>query len=66
MVPRSGLNSNNSSLRVTRRLINITKDSGETVKLKCEFIGDPPPSRFKWYKNEAPVIQEKGRVNDRK
>ncbi|XP_045603194.1 tyrosine-protein kinase transmembrane receptor Ror isoform X1 [Procambarus clarkii] len=62
----SGLNTNNSSLRVTRRLNNVTKDSGDTVKLKCEFTGDPPPTRFKWYKNEAPVIEEKGRVNDRK
>ncbi|XP_063603462.1 tyrosine-protein kinase transmembrane receptor ROR2-like isoform X1 [Penaeus indicus] len=62
----SGLNGNSSSLRVARRLNNVTKDSGDVVKLKCEFTGDPPPTRFRWYKNEAPVIEEKGRVMDRK
>ena len=49
-------------LRFIKRLTNLTKDSGETAKLKCEFAGSPPPTKFKWYKNEAPVIEEKGRV----
>uniref|UniRef100_A0A0N7ZBW8 Tyrosine-protein kinase receptor n=2 Tax=Scylla olivacea TaxID=85551 RepID=A0A0N7ZBW8_SCYOL len=62
----TGLNDTSSSLKVIRLLRNQTKGSGENVRLKCEFTGDPPPSRFKWYKNEAPVIEEKGRVNIRK
>ena len=47
-------------------LTNITKDSGESIKLRCEVSGDPPPNRFRWYKNEAPVLEEKGRVVIRK
>ncbi|MPC17029.1 Inactive tyrosine-protein kinase transmembrane receptor ROR1 [Portunus trituberculatus] len=62
----TGLNDTSSSLKVIRLLRNQTKGSGDNVRLKCEFTGDPPPSRFKWYKNEAPVIEEKGRVNIRK
>ena len=34
--------------------------------MRCEVSGDPPPNRFKWYKNEAPVLEEKGRVVIRK
>lgn len=45
-----------------KALSNTTRESGESVKLRCEVSGDPPPNRFRWYKNEAPVIEEKGRV----
>ncbi|CAL4076164.1 unnamed protein product, partial [Meganyctiphanes norvegica] len=55
-----------TTLRFTRRLANLTKDSGETVKLRCEFSGDPPPSRYRWSKNEAPVQLQKQRVIERR
>ena len=45
-----------------KALSNTTRETGESVKLRCEVSGDPPPTRFRWYKNEAPVLEEKGRV----
>ncbi|XP_076069681.1 tyrosine-protein kinase transmembrane receptor Ror-like [Oratosquilla oratoria] len=59
-------NATSSSIRLVRRLINMTKDSGENIRLKCEFTGDPPPTKFRWYKNEAPVMEVKGRIVARK
>ena len=44
----------------------MTKDAGESVKLKCEANGDPTPTKIKWYKNEAPLLEEKGRLTLRK
>ncbi|XP_046446105.1 inactive tyrosine-protein kinase transmembrane receptor ROR1-like isoform X5 [Daphnia pulex] len=54
------------TLRMLKSLSNTTRESGESVKLRCEVSGDPPPNRFRWYKNEAPVLEEKGRVVVRK
>lgn len=56
----------NQTMWWVRRLSNITKESSETVKLKCEVSSAPAPSRYRWYKNEAPVREEKGRVIIRK
>ncbi|KAL7644165.1 UNVERIFIED_CONTAM: hypothetical protein RMT77_004991 [Armadillidium vulgare] len=58
----SSVNGTSKSLRFVRGLTNLTKDTRNTVKLKCEVTGDPPPLKFRWYKNDAPVIEEKGRV----
>jgi hypothetical protein len=44
---------------------NYTKYSGESLKLKCEVKGQPPASEFHWFKNEAPLVEEKGRVRIR-
>ena len=44
----------------------MTKDSGETAKFKCEAEGSPLPNKIKWYKNEAPLIEERGRVTLRR
>jgi hypothetical protein len=54
------------SLRFLKLFGNITKEAGESVKLKCEVTGDPPPSKIRWFKNEAPVIEEKGRLFTRR
>ena len=54
------------SLQMIKALSNTTKESGDSIKLRCEVTGDPPPNRFRWYKNEAPVLEEKGRVVIRK
>ncbi len=35
---------------------------GDQVKLKCEVRGDPAADNFKWYVNEKPLKEEKGRV----
>jgi len=38
-------------LHFLRNLVNITRDTGQDVKLKCEAEGNPPPRTIKWYKN---------------
>lgn len=50
------------SLRFVKLFGNFTKEAGESVKLKCEATGDPLPTKIRWFKNEAPVIEEKGRL----
>uniref|UniRef100_T1IWC3 Ig-like domain-containing protein n=1 Tax=Strigamia maritima TaxID=126957 RepID=T1IWC3_STRMM len=45
-----------------RPLVNMTKVSGEGVRLRCEVTGEPTPIKFRWFKNEAPLLEEKGRV----
>ena len=40
------------SLVFIRDLKNITKEVGDSVKVKCEVQGDPAAIRFKWFKNE--------------
>ena len=44
---------------------NYTKFSGENLKLRCEVTGHPPVAEFRWFKNEAPLVEEKGRVRIR-
>lgn len=53
-----------SFLRVERALVNITKDSGESVKMRCEVRGYPQPY-IRWYKNEAPLQEERNRIDVR-
>lgn len=54
------------SLRFVKLFGNTTKEAGESVKMKCEVTGDPPPIKIRWFKNEAPVIEEKGRLFTRR
>mgnify|MGYP002056477614 CR=1 FL=1 len=32
------------------------------MKVKCEVEGSPPATKFHWFKNEAPLKEEPGRV----
>lgn len=43
-------------------LNNVTRKTGDNIRLKCQVEGTLPIS-FKWYKNDALVLKEKGRVN---
>ncbi|KAK6618580.1 hypothetical protein RUM43_012971 [Polyplax serrata] len=49
-------------LKIIKGLTNITKPAGEGVKLRCEATGEPPPTKFEWLKNEAPIVEEKNRL----
>lgn len=44
---------------------NITIVQGQTATLHCKVAGHPRPS-IRWLKNDAPVVQEQGRVSIRK
>ncbi|XP_077549499.1 tyrosine-protein kinase transmembrane receptor Ror-like [Haemaphysalis longicornis] len=54
-------------LHIRKPLVNMTKDSGDSVRLKCEVAGGRPGARvvFRWYKNDAPVEEEKNRLEIR-
>ncbi|XP_037609693.1 tyrosine-protein kinase transmembrane receptor ROR2 [Sebastes umbrosus] len=44
---------------------NITHFQGQTATLHCRVTGNPRPS-IRWLKNDAPVVQEQGRITIRK
>ena len=54
--------SKSSSLQFVYPMKNSTRTVGEALKLKCEVRGSPPPSEFRWFVNEAPLLEERGRV----
>lgn len=43
---------------------NITTSLGQTAELHCKVSGNPPPS-IRWFKNDAPVVQEPRRISFR-
>lgn len=44
---------------------NITHFQGQTATLHCKVSGHPRPT-IRWLKNDAPVVQEQGRITIRK
>ncbi|CAL8234959.1 unnamed protein product [Boreogadus saida] len=44
---------------------NITHFQGQTATLHCRVSGNPRPT-IRWLKNDAPVVQEQGRISIRK
>ncbi|KAM9793543.1 tyrosine-protein kinase transmembrane receptor ROR2 [Syngnathus typhle] len=44
---------------------NITHFQGQTATLHCKVSGNPRPM-IRWLKNDAPVVQEQGRITVRK
>lgn len=44
---------------------NITHFQGQTATLHCRVSGNPRPS-IQWLKNDAPLLQEQGRVTVRR
>ncbi|XP_043201664.1 tyrosine-protein kinase transmembrane receptor ROR2-like isoform X2 [Amphibalanus amphitrite] len=52
------------TIRLLKPLQNLTLTAGDTLKLRCEFTGDPPPNKFTWFRNEAPL--ERGEAQMRK
>ncbi|XP_037092068.1 inactive tyrosine-protein kinase transmembrane receptor ROR1-like isoform X2 [Pollicipes pollicipes] len=63
-MPVNSSESGEQTLRLLKPLRNLTLTSGETLKLRCEFAGDPPPTRFRWYRNHAQL--ERGEAQMRK
>ncbi|XP_076249168.1 tyrosine-protein kinase transmembrane receptor Ror [Calliopsis andreniformis] len=54
------------TLKFIRTLTNISKDAGETAHMRCEVVGDPPPTKIKWYKNEAPLDEKRSKITIKK
>ena len=59
-VPSAGL-----SLTFVEPMKNYSKTVGESLKIRCVVRGNPPVVRFRWFKNEAPLEEERGRVRIR-
>ena len=54
-----------SVLAFVEPMKNYSKVVGDSLKLRCVARGQPPVIRFKWFKNEAPLEEERGRVRIR-
>ena len=50
------------TLTFLKELRNITKNAGDSLRLRCEVTGTAPATSFRWYKNDAPLIEEKNRM----
>lgn len=48
-------------LTMLKNFKNVSRETGDNVRLKCDFSGNPLP-RVNWFKNEAPIEAEKGKV----
>ncbi|XP_053985343.1 tyrosine-protein kinase transmembrane receptor Ror isoform X1 [Hylaeus volcanicus] len=64
MVVASGAKS--GTLKFIRTLANISKDAGGVAHMRCEVVGDPPPTKIKWYKNEAPLEEKRPKITIKK
>jgi hypothetical protein len=53
------------SLAFVMPMKNYSKVAGDSLKIKCEVRGQPPALKFRWFKNEAPLKEERGRVKIR-
>ncbi|CAG0921869.1 unnamed protein product [Notodromas monacha] len=49
-------------IKFSKELANMTRDAGDSVKLKCEVYGIPAPKKIRWYRNEVPIEEERGRI----
>ncbi|KAK9305819.1 hypothetical protein QLX08_003324 [Tetragonisca angustula] len=54
------------TLKFVRTLANISKDAGSVAHMRCEVVGDPPPTKIKWYKNEAPLEEKRPKITIKK
>lgn len=60
----SFLLSTDSYLTLDEPMNNITTSLGQTAELHCKVSGNPPPT-IRWFKNDAPVVQEPRRISFR-
>lgn len=44
----------------------MTKDEGDSVHMRCKAVGDPPPTKFQWFKDKVALVGEQGRILIRK
>ncbi len=54
-----------SSVTFVEPMKNYSKVVGDSLKIRCVVKGEPPVTRFKWFKNEAPLEEERGRIRIR-
>uniref|UniRef100_A0A452TTM4 Receptor tyrosine kinase like orphan receptor 1 n=1 Tax=Ursus maritimus TaxID=29073 RepID=A0A452TTM4_URSMA len=69
LVPTSSWNisselDKDSYLTLDEPMNNITTSLGQTAELHCKVSGNPSPT-IRWFKNDAPVVQEPRRISFR-
>lgn len=57
--------SSGSFLEFQEPVNNITHFQGQTATLHCKVTGNPRPT-IRWLKNDAPLVQEQGRISIRR
>jgi len=53
------------TLTFLRELRNVSRVSGDALRLRCEASGDPPATDFTWLKHGAPLMEEPARMRVR-
>ena len=54
--------SSEKTLYISKSLKNVSKETGDFLKLRCEVEGDVPATDFRWLVNDALLVEEKNRV----
>ena len=55
-------NTTKNPFRLIKKLRDLQREAGGSLKLRCEAAGEPPVKRWTWFKNDAPLIPERNRV----
>ena len=50
------------TLSFVKELRNVTRESGDFLRLRCEVTGSPPATDFRWLKHGVPIMEERNRV----
>ena len=58
----TGAGERKGTLKFIKQLTNMTREVGGEVTMKCEIAGDPSPNKIRWFKNEAPLNEERDRI----
>jgi hypothetical protein len=54
-----------TTLKFVKDLKNLTKEAGDSMRLRCEVTGSPPATSIEWLKNGVPLVEEKNRIKVR-
>ncbi len=53
------------TLTFLKELRNVTREEGESLRLRCEVAGSPPATEIRWLKYGVPIMEERSRVKVR-
>ena len=62
MIFRGQTENAKKTLSFVKELKNVTKEAGDSLRLKCDVTGTVPATSIIWFKNDGPVLEEQNRV----
>ena len=65
VLPQEEMSTTSISIAFVEPMKNYSKNVGESLKIRCAVRGQPPADRFQWFKNEAPLQEQRGRIKIR-